>query len=250
MTKNLLLVCHGFEILTMALAIADLFRKLGADRARAQEEALEQLNLRLGEREQLARAELASRSAQEVTERERVRGSTDALTGLRNRRAFDSERPRVDAEWARDPTADILVCVIDIDGLKKLDDTLGHAGRGDRMLAQFGRCLGSKLRESDRTYRVGGDEFTVFARAPDEADQKAILRKIRAAIDRLRGEFADIDASVGTAFLSEVAGSVVEAYRLADERMNAAKRARAEARRRGSRARRHRRPPGAPAEEA
>ena len=222
LSKDLFLAFHGFEVLSMALAVGDRIREIEADRERAQKEGLAQLTLRLEEREQLAAAVHATRSAEQQAERERLRASTDELTGLRNRRAFDSERPRLATEWSQDG-ADLMVSVIDIDGLKRLNDRDGHA-EGDRMLGVFGRHLRAALRESDRTYRVGGDEFAVLARAPDMVARAAIESRIAGAIAKLKAEFEGIDASVGSALLSEVEGSVIDAYRRADERMYEQKR--------------------------
>lgn len=224
MSNNVMLVFHGFEILTMALAVAQRWRELDAERARAQNEALEQMRLRLEQSEQLAHAELASVSAREEAERERLRGSIDALTGLRNRRAFESEHPRVNKAFAHDSNTDVLLCIVDVDGLKTVNDRAGHA-EGDRLLATFGQHLASSLRGMDRIYRLGGDEFAVFARAPDLAARDAIEGRIRAAAEELKKEFPDGGASLGSALLSETDGNVQEAYRLADERMYREKRA-------------------------
>jgi diguanylate cyclase (GGDEF)-like protein len=231
LSKDVLLAFHGFEVLSMALAVGDRIREIDAERERAQKEGLAQMTLRLEEREQLVRAVHATRSAEQQAERERVRASTDELTGLRNRRAFDSERLDLAAEWAPGGV-DLMVIVIDIDGLKSLNDRTGHA-EGDRLLAEFGQHLRAALRETDRTYRVGGDEFAVLARAPDAVACTAIERRIAGAITKLKAGFAGVDASVGSALLSEVEGSVLEAYRRADERMYAQKRKHHEERQQG-----------------
>jgi two-component system, sensor histidine kinase LadS len=223
MSKELLLIFHGFEILSMALAIGDRFRELDTARVRAQNEALEQLRLRLAQTEQLAEAEFASHAAREEAERERLKGSTDALTGLRNRRAFESEYPKLNNEWTDDRSGDVLLCVIDVDGLKAINDRAGHA-EGDRLLVSFGKHLASSLRGMDRVYRLGGDEFAVFARAPDATARKAIESRIRGAVEQLKREFPDAGASLGSALLSETEGSLHDAYRLADERMYREKR--------------------------
>ncbi|MDQ3037876.1 MAG: sensor domain-containing diguanylate cyclase [Myxococcota bacterium] len=225
LSKDLVIAIHGYAVLTMALAVADRIREIDVGRDRAQREAVAQLQLRLEEREKLLAAIDATRTAQEDAQRERVRGATDELTGLGNRRAFESERPRVAAQWSSELAINSLVCVVDVDGLKKLNDTTGHA-EGDRMLARFGAQLRASLRDTDRVYRIGGDEFALFARAPDAPAKQAIESRIRRAIAGVKVEFPDIDASVGTALLSEVEGDVLAAYSLADERMYTEKRAR------------------------
>jgi diguanylate cyclase (GGDEF)-like protein len=223
MSTELVLAFHGFEIISMALALGDRWRELDAARRRAQDDALEQLQLRLAQSEELAQAQIASQAAQLEAEHERLKGSLDALTGLRNRRAFDSEIPRVNADWGTDPKSDALLCVIDVDGLKRVNDDLGHA-EGDRLLVLFGEHLSQSLRGMDRVYRLGGDEFAVFARAPNETARKAIEKRIRDAARQLQEEFPQADASLGMARLSETEGNLDEAYRLADERMYREKR--------------------------
>lgn len=202
-STQVMLSFHGFEILTMALALGDRWRELEKGRRRAQDDAMAQMKLRLAQTEELVQAQNASRRARIQAEKERLKGSLDALTGLRNRRAFDSERPRVELE----PRAEeeMLLFVLDVDGLKQVNDELGHA-EGDRLLAQLGEQLARSLRDGDRIYRLGGDEFAVVARAADDKAAAAIERRIREAVGGVRDAFPQVDASVGVARLSETEG--------------------------------------------
>ncbi len=101
-----------------------------------------------------AERELRSRlhSAQELA-------TTDALTGLSNRRAFDEALPGVVARGARNGTP-VSVVVLDIDHFKRINDTYGHPG-GDEILASFGRALRRVVREGDQAFRYGGEEFVL-----------------------------------------------------------------------------------------
>ena len=91
-------------------------------------------------------------------QRQATRARTDALTGL-------AGRGEVDTRLAESTSEDV-VCLMDLDGFKSLNDTLGHAA-GDRALRRFGQLLGASVRDVDFVGRYGGDEFLViFAGIP------------------------------------------------------------------------------------
>lgn len=118
-------------------------------------------------------------------ERERLMGVletaalTDALTGLPNRRAFDSQLER---ELVRAERLGISVCVgmLDLDHFKLFNDSHGHAG-GDRLLREAGAAWSGELRGSDLLGRHGGDEFTLLLPDCDEPDGLALVERLRAA---------------------------------------------------------------------
>jgi diguanylate cyclase (GGDEF)-like protein/PAS domain S-box-containing protein len=108
----------------------------------------------------------------DVTERERARSSlgqqrnsgslshVDELTGLHNRRGFiDLARAQLD-EAVRAQRA-MLVIFADLDGLKQINDRLGHQA-GDRAIFEFATLLRATFRERDLVARLGGDEFVVL----------------------------------------------------------------------------------------
>jgi diguanylate cyclase len=94
---------------------------------------------------------------------------TDSLTGLPNRRAFDQELPKL-FETAKNNNASIALMYLDIDGLKRTNDTLGHP-IGDQLLQTVAKTFrthsnrnneGSILRPSDIVGRFDGDEYWVI----------------------------------------------------------------------------------------
>jgi diguanylate cyclase (GGDEF)-like protein len=85
---------------------------------------------------------------------------TDPLTGCANRRALEDDLERA-AAGANRTGLDVCVAVIDLDGLKQINDTNGHAA-GDASLRELAVALRSAIRETDTVYRVGGDEFVVL----------------------------------------------------------------------------------------
>lgn len=109
---------------------------------------------------------------------------TDPLTGLGNRRALEDELRRMLAatERTRSP---LTIAAIDLDGLKLVNDRLGHEA-GDELLVQFARVLIQSIRGNDVAIRVGGDEF--FLLLPDTSDDAA--RRVLERIGQRAGEVA------------------------------------------------------------
>lgn len=85
---------------------------------------------------------------------------TDPLTGALNRRALD-EALRASVSSAERCGAQLCVMMIDLDGLKKLNDTVGHKN-GDLALCNLVEALRSSTRAQDSVYRIGGDEFVAL----------------------------------------------------------------------------------------
>ena len=86
---------------------------------------------------------------------------TDELTGLRNRRGFLVLADQA-LRMARRTRARCALVFMDLDGLKRVNDTRGHAA-GDTLIADAAKVLDHVFRESDVVARVGGDEFAVLA---------------------------------------------------------------------------------------
>ena len=99
----------------------------------------------------------------------------DPLTGCANRRALDEDLPRALASAERSKL-DLAVAVVDLDGLKQINDAEGHAA-GDAALRSLVDALRRALREADTLYRAGGDEFVVVAPFTDAAGARALMRR-------------------------------------------------------------------------
>jgi len=85
---------------------------------------------------------------------------TDALTGLRNRRALETITPSL-IEACIGSKHDLLCLLVDMDYFKQINDTLGH-DEGDQILQHLAAVLKSVLRETDLAFRLGGDEFVII----------------------------------------------------------------------------------------
>lgn len=105
----------------------------------------------------------------------------DELTGLYNRRGFlavAGEHLKL-SERTRSPMA---VVFIDLDGMKQINDELGHA-EGDRALIETAELLKRCVRRSDVLGRLGGDEFVLLQTAADGASEAALRRRLRRQLD-------------------------------------------------------------------
>ena len=130
--------------------------------------------------------------------------TTDALTGLMNRRAFITS---MEAELARSRRYDypLTLLLLDVDHFKQVNDKRGHAA-GDRVLAAIGNHLRVTFRRSDYAARWGGEEFVVALTSTALEGGYLTAERMREALSELqirdeRGERIAITASVGLAVL-------------------------------------------------
>ena len=110
-----------------------------------------------------------------VRERQRLT-YTDALTGLPNRARFNA----VLSSFARDPSLSWGVLLIDIDNLKLVNDTFGHAA-GDDLIRIVANRIADAV-EPDTTYRLGGDEFAVLVRVSEHIGIDGVAEQILAGL--------------------------------------------------------------------
>ena len=157
---------------------------------------------------------------------EELTARTDFLTGLTNRRGFDTELPLF-IERASALNTKLAVIAMDLDGFKDINDSLGH-GAGDELLRGVGRLLLKGLQRTDLPSRSGGDEFLLLVEGLDEPSVRSRAEVVRAAIGVMphpgneRG--LRVTATMGGAFArpGESAAALVNR---ADEVLYAAKRA-------------------------
>ena len=102
----------------------------------------------------------------------------DPLTGCANRRALREDLDRAVA-GARRTGLDVAVAVIDLDGLKQINDTHGHAA-GDSTLQNLADSLKAAVRDTDAVYRVGGDEFVVLIPFSGTGGAAAAMQRAKA----------------------------------------------------------------------
>jgi diguanylate cyclase (GGDEF)-like protein len=148
----------------------------------------------------------------------------DSLTGLPNRmaifEALDDAIERVDAEGMA------AVLFIDLDGLKDLNDTLGH-DHADEMIREMGARLSAAMRPDDFVGRFGGDEFLAIAEGIGDKEQAASLglRLLHEISQPLPGVDATVlTASIGIALVRSDAVDAREVIRASDSAMYDAKR--------------------------
>ncbi len=111
---------------------------------------------------------------------------SDELTGLRNRRGFLVLADQA-LRMARRTKSKCVLVFIDLDGLKRVNDSRGHAA-GDALIADSANVLGRVFRESDVVGRVGGDEFAVFALLDDHDGATAVHNRLQAEIDKFNAQ--------------------------------------------------------------
>ena len=139
---------------------------------------------------------------------------TDELTRVFNRRCYEEDIAEMRLHGMSD---DLAIISADVNGLKRVNDTLGHTA-GDELLRGAAFCLLTAVGSGGNVYRTGGDEFMIIART---ADCEAMLRAIRRAADEWRGAIVDgVSISAGCASHAERPDAGVEDLeKLADARM-------------------------------
>lgn len=143
----------------------------------------------------------------------------DAMTGLYNRLFFEAELERIN----RGRNYPVSIIMADLDNLKLVNDTLGHAA-GDTLIAAAARALREAFRAEDVVARIGGDEFAVLLESTDTDAAAEAIGRIREAVVRCNGPAAEafLSLSLGAA-TAATASQLYETWKLADQRMYAEK---------------------------
>ncbi|HET8807966.1 MAG TPA: sensor domain-containing diguanylate cyclase [Methylophaga sp.] len=154
------------------------------------------------------------------------RATHDELTGLANRALFlDHLRTAIaQANRKKELTG---VMMIDMNGLKKINDQLGHR-YGDAVIREFGRRLKENSRETDTVARFGGDEFGIVLTPVDSASSvelksQRLAQNVEKPFD-FEGQRLPIGASYGGAVYPEDSREINELLDIADQAMYAQKR--------------------------
>jgi diguanylate cyclase (GGDEF)-like protein len=166
-------------------------------------------------------------AAQERRVRRRVLAlsRTDPLTGLYNRGQLF---PTLEQEVSRTRRSDRGFCLlmVDLDGLKAVNDTFGHH-RGDEVLRAIGGIIHRSIRAVDAAYRYGGDEFLILLPETDIAGAFVVAEKIRTGAEEvglaLTGEDGATSVSIGLVSHPEDGATAEELMIAADRAMYQAK---------------------------
>ncbi len=157
----------------------------------------------------------------EARELERLltyQASHDQVTGLINRREFE-RRLRELIIQARTDQSHHVLCYIDLDQFKLVNDTCGH-NAGDELLRQLSGMLTEQLRASDVLARLGGDEFGIVFNSCTTERGIALAENMREAIEDFRFKWGDgifsVGASIGVIGISAQAMNSAEIMSMAD----------------------------------
>src|SRR4029078_1730978 len=150
---------------------------------------------------------------------------TDPLTGLFNRGAL-LPTPERKVQRTRLSSRGFCVLMIDLDGLKAINDSLGHL-KGDDVLRAVGRVITSSIRAVDSAYRYGGDEFLILLPETEFIGAYVVAEKIREGVEEigesLATEVASTSARIGLVSDPEDGATPEELMVAADRAMYQAK---------------------------
>jgi diguanylate cyclase (GGDEF)-like protein len=144
--------------------------------------------------------------------------NSDDLTGLPNRRLLED---RLDHALTRRRSAGdgLALIVLDLDNLKAVNDSRGHAA-GDSLLRSVSNRVRASVRPEDTVARIGGDEFVVLLEHASRDEALAVAERVRAAVAA-----AEASSSVGLAWVDDTNVVGLDLLQAADAAMYAAKRA-------------------------
>jgi two-component system cell cycle response regulator len=118
---------------------------------------------------------------EKANERLRNLSLTDGLTGLNNRRGFMILATGL-LKFTRRAGYSLYLLYIDLDSLKHINDTFGHAA-GDAAIVDFSRILTETFRDSDIIGRMGGDEFVILIIDASESDLASVQARLQSMVD-------------------------------------------------------------------
>lgn len=140
----------------------------------------------------------------------------DQLTGIYNRAYFEEELKR----YANSRDYPITVISADVDGLKLINDTMGHPS-GDKLLMASAKVLQDSLRKSDILARTGGDEFTALLPFTDIKTGEVIVSRIKDKLKNYNHHYGDLplSLSIGVGTAENKAKDLNEVLKEADDLM-------------------------------
>jgi diguanylate cyclase (GGDEF)-like protein/PAS domain S-box-containing protein len=163
--------------------------------------------------------------SRELNRRLSYHASHDLLTGLVNRREFESRVERA-LKSAKARETSYALCYLDIDQFKIVNDTCGHSA-GDALLGQVGALLKSKVRWRDTLSRLGGDEFGILLESCTLDEAMRTAEQLREAVRNFRFSWDDrvfrLGASVGVVPITADNEDVASVLSAADSACAAAK---------------------------
>ena len=140
----------------------------------------------------------------------------DGMTELYNRRAFDEI---MDGWHDKDVTKDTMIIAMDLNGLKKTNDTMGHEA-GDELIIGAANCMSAVLGKYGKVFRIGGDEFAAILHL-DPSKHYEVIRDLHVAFNNWQGEICDsLSVAVGACSGAELKGMKPgDMVTMADERL-------------------------------
>lgn len=151
----------------------------------------------------------------QADEKLRYFGLHDALTGLHNRAHFEQEMRRLE-EDGHSPVG-MIIC--DVDGLKLMNDTLGH-DKGDTLLVTVAKEIHKCVREGDVLARIGGDEFAMLLPGVDAGGVESVVQRIHSCVAGLGETHPELvfSISVGSSH-GEAGADMGRLFKEADDSM-------------------------------
>lgn len=218
----------GFPIVAGETTELDIFRK-GEDHATAEmrvvESEWEGETVFLASLRDVTGRKEAESQLEKIRRLERYLAYHDTLTNLPNRTLF-YDRLKQAIAVARRNNDRVAVLFLDLDGFKRINDTLGHS-KGDILLQMVAQRLKSSVRECDTIARLGGDEFTVVLIGIDGPDDAArVAEKILKSMSRpfsVTGNEVHISTSIGIGLFPNDSEDIETLVRNADIAMYHAK---------------------------
>jgi len=139
---------------------------------------------------------------------------TDKLTGLYNRTYFEEIMRQNDEE----KTFPLALIMGDVDGLKVVNDTYGHAA-GDELIRRAAAAMKNAVRSDDMAARIGGDEFVIILENVQDGDILRILEKIKSHCKETSNDVTPLSICLGYYIRQSPDQPMEEVFRLADQNM-------------------------------
>jgi len=168
-----------------------------------------------GEKATIRRLRRELAQARKQVEELQASAEMDFLLGVYNRRGFQRELERAIAYIKRYHASGALI-VLDVDRLKPVNDTFGHAA-GDQVLKAIVATIAHQVRASDVIARLGGDEFALLLWNLSETDARAKAAALEQAVDQLSFVFGGRTVSAGASAGIAILDTHAEAARALEE---------------------------------